>query len=238
MESQVNTKIFLILLSLFIFVNLLYPQASLTNQSGLQSDTQLKDEYKLSSKRNILYSLILPGAGEWGMGRKNRAKFFFGTEFLLWVGYFSVKSYTNVLQNNYQSYAAHHAGVITTNKSEQYWIDIGSSLNIYDFNQQKLIERDRSALYPETDLYYWQWDSETSVRKYNEIRLKEHDWEQRATLVVGGLVLNRIISAIDVIWLLRMEKKAQEKQFSQLYFDCKKNQMGEIVYCLNFKMQW
>ena len=32
--------------------------------------------------------------------------------------------------------------------------------------------------------------------------------------------------------------KAQEKQFSQLYFDCKKNQMGEIVYCLNFKMQW
>jgi hypothetical protein len=234
----VNTKIISISLGLFIFVNALYPQGSIKVYSDLKSNTQLQEEYKLSSKRNILYSLILPGAGEWGMGRKNRAKFFFGTEFLLWIGYFGVKNYTNILQNNYQSYAAHHAGVITANKNEQYWIDIGSSLNIYDFNQQKLIERDRRALYPETDLYYWQWDSENSVRKYNAMRVKEHDWEQRATLVVGGLVLNRIISAIDVIWLLRKEKKAKEKQFSQIYLDYRKDNLGEIVYCLNFKMKW
>ncbi len=187
---------------------------------------------------NILYSLILPGAGQWSMGYHNRAKFFLGTEFVLWVGYLGFNSYANVIQNNYQAYAAVYGEANSSGKNDQYWIDIGSADNIYSFNERKLRDRADDAIYPETAAYYWQWDSRESRKSYNNLRVKEHDWEQRATFMVGAFILNRVVSAIDVIRLIRRENKEVDNRLSRMFFNYTTNQAGSGVYQLNLTVKW
>jgi hypothetical protein len=186
----------------------------------------------------ILYSLLLPGAGQWAMGNHNRAKFFVGAEALLWIGYFGSHAYANMAQDDYKSYAALHANLNSRDKSEQYWIDIGSSVNMYNFNQKRLRERDLKGTYPENDKYFWQWDSEQNIEKYNTLRVKEYNWEKRTTYVVGALILNRLISAIDVIRLIGKEKRESQNRSSMLYFDYRSNKINLGFYQLNFKIYY
>ena len=227
------------------FILLASISLSLSQQVPVWSiETQPQDEMEKAEKKapsrtkNILYSLILPGAGQWSMGYKGRAKFFMGTEFLLWVGYFGTQSYANVIQRDYHSYSSVHAGVNTAQKDEQYWIDIGSADNIYTFNEQRLRDRNKEALYPEAATYYWQWDSKDSRKYYNNLRVKEHNWERRATFVVGAFVLNRLVSAIDVVRIIRKENKKLDNKMSHLHFNYKTTHTGAGVLNLNLSLNW
>ncbi len=202
-------------------------------ESAIEDKTE-----SISSARYILFSLILPGAGQWAMGYQNRAKFFFGAEFLIWVGYIGSNAHANISKNNYQSFATLHAEVISKNKSEQYWIDIGNSENIYKFNEQRLRLRDIKGTYPETDDYFWQWDSKENIKSYNSLRVKEHNWQDRATFMIGAFILNRLVSVIDMIRLIRKEKKESHSKMSKLYFDYKTQQTGSGIFRLNFKIKW
>jgi hypothetical protein len=203
-----------------------------------QSELDTIQKKSSSKAKSVIYSLILPGAGQWSMGYKGRAKFFMGAEVLLWIGYFGTRSYANVIQDNYQSYAAVHAGSNSVDKAEQYWIDIGSSDNIYAFNEERLRDRNKDALYPANNSYYWQWDSKDSRKYYNNLRVQEHDWERRATFIVGAFILNRVVSAIDVIRIIRKEKKQTENQMSSLNFKYKTTKTGAGIFNLNFTMTW
>jgi hypothetical protein len=241
-------RFFLILGILFSFslsqaqANLEFSKQLLTKKSNLfvqEEDQTLSEQESGSNMKYILYSLLLPGAGQWSMGHKGRAKFFLGTEFLLWVGYFGSNAYANNTRNDYHSLAALHANVNTKSKSEQYWIDIGSSSNIFDFNKQQLRERNLNGIYSESSQNFWQWDSQEAVEEYNSLRIKEHNWEQRATFMVGAFVLNRLVSAVDVIRLVKKESKTnQQNKLSQLYFDYKTSRAGAGLVRLNFRMNW
>ena len=210
------------------------------SENYFQDEPRQEQQIKTpSGKVNVLYSLILPGAGQWAMGYKTRAKFFMGTEFLLWAGFIGSHAYSNVVQDNYQSYATVHAGVNSHQKNEQFWIDIGSSDNIFSFNEQQLRERNLRGAYNETSQNYWQWDSNDSRSYYNDLRVQEHNWEQRATFVVGAFILNRIVSTVDVIRLIRKENKAYEGAMSSLMFKYKTDKKtGSGFLNLNLTVSW
>jgi hypothetical protein len=237
-ENDMQVKIVLIVLMISFSFSMAQPVAP--NTAGIFQGSQVDTVQKKSGSRtkSVLYSLILPGAGQWSLGYKGRAKFFMGAEVLLWVGYFGTQSYANVIQDNYQSYAAVHAGTNSMNKAEQYWIDIGSSDNIYAFNEQRLRDRNKDALYSENPTNYWQWDNRESRKYYNNLRVQEHDWERRATFIVGAFILNRVVSAIDVIRLIRKEKKQTENQMSRLNFNYKTTKTGAGMFNLRFTMKW
>ena len=230
----------ILLLSLFIIVTAQAQTGTgFSMQKLIQTEQPSEENIQSGSKGvNILLSLLLPGAGEWRMGHKNTAKFFFGTEFLLWVGYFSFNAYADVIRDDFHAYASVHASANPNYKDDQYWIEIGSAENIYLYNKQRLRERDISGTYPETDLYYWQWDSKENRQRYNQLRVNAHDWERRATFVVSGFILNRLVSAVDVLRLIRKEKRALEQRMSRLYFDYNKDQSGSDVFRLNLAVRW
>ena len=233
-------KAFIVLLNIFSLAVLLAQSPSQFSGSFAgQSEEKRESPSSTGSKtKYVLYSLILPGAGQWGMGEKNRAKFFIGAEALLWMGYFSTNAYADVIQKNYQAYAAVHANIEQQDKTEQYWIDIGSADNIYAFNEQQLRERNLEAVYPESDLYYWQWDSQDNQGSYNSLRVQEHDWERRATFIVGALILNRIVSVIDVIRIIHKEKKQPSEQQSSLSLFYHTDRYNEEHYQLKLTISW
>ncbi|GAB4374173.1 MAG: hypothetical protein Kow0042_18550 [Calditrichia bacterium] len=188
--------------------------------------------------RYVLFSLVLPGAGEWVLGSKGLAKIFFGSEVALWAGYLGTQNYIGVLEDNYQAYAAVHAGVNTADKSEQYWIDVGNADDIFQHNHKRLLQRNLEGTYTENEFYRWVWDSRQSRDQYNELRFKQHDWKRRANILIGGMVLNRLISAVDVIRLLRKQGKESSTQTSRIFFDYRNTVREGEVYCLNLIWQW
>jgi len=191
-------------------------QSVLLAQNSSEIESKNVDRPRHSAKYAFL-SLILPGAGEWAMGEKKLAKIFLGTEITLLVGYFGSRAYARVLERDFYAFAAVHAFVNTRNKSQQYWIDIGNASNIYQFNEKKRVQRNLKATYPETPEYYWQWDAESNRIKYINLRSKQHSWEKTATFIIGGMILNRVISMIDVIRIVRKGRSKSRSQ-TQLYW--------------------
>ncbi len=188
--------------------------------------------------RYVFLSLLIPGAGELFMGESKMAKIFFGTDLLLWAGYFGTQAYVDVLGNDFRTFATVHADVDASDKEEQYWIEIGSAGNIYEYNEQKRVDRRLNETLPENDKFSWQWDSQQNREKYNELRVKQHDWERRATFLISGLILNRLISAIDVVRLIRKDEKSEKKQKSSLYFNYLDDVRHGETMSLNLQMRW
>ena len=173
------------------------------------------------------------------MGHKTAAKIFFGSELALWLGYWGSQSYVNVLQRDLESFAALHAGVDAPGKGDQYWIDVGGYLSLDDFNNQKLLERDLEALYADTPENRWQWDSNQNRRDYVLKRFDRLDWKRRVNWVVGGLVLNRLVSAIDVVRLLRKNRDADSLSHkSDLNFVYSHTPYTGEAYRLNLNIVW
>jgi len=179
------------------------------NKSYLQNHRH-QFKYTKFDGKNILLSLILPGLGEYVGGERGRAKVFFTAEVVLWAGFIGSKAYSNTLKDDYRTYAAIHAGVQTADKGGQYWIDIGNADNIYIFNERRRVQRDLEATYPETDEYSWQWDEQQNREEYAELRSNQNKWKNISTYMIAGLIMNRIFSAVDIVYLIRKNKERDE----------------------------
>jgi len=190
-------------------------------------------------KSNILLSLLIPGLGEWRMGHHKAAKIFMGTEVIMWASYLSTLGYINVQQNDLKTFAATNAGVNTGDKDDQYWIDVGQANSIYAFNESKLLERDLNGRYEEGAGFDWQWQSEEDRRTYREKRLRRLDWKRTSTFVAGGIVLNHLVSAVDVLRIVRKRGKSDvaESRSSLLNFSYVPEQGAERVQ-LNFTLMF
>ena len=51
------------------------------------------------------------------------------------------------------------------------------------------------------DKWDWQWDTEGNREKFEDHRIKSDKYTWATKFVIGGIVLNHIISAIDALYL-------------------------------------
>lgn len=156
-----------------------------------------------TARQLLLKSLILPGWGEHSLKYHRRGFILNSSELVLWVGYAALLYFGNSAEQDMQAYAAQHAGIDPAGKDFYYFTDIGNYANIYEYNEQKLRYRQYRSLYPETAEYFWTWDSAVSRRKYDRLRYNSQQVLHMASFAIGGLVVNRIISMIDIIALTR-----------------------------------
>ena len=163
-----------------------------------------------SKVKAFFFSFLLPGAGEYYAGSKKLAGVFLGTEAFLWATYFSFRTYGNWKKSDYQLFAASHAGADVSGKDHQYFVDIGNYDDIRAYNEAKLRQRDVEALYPEDETHTWEWDSESSRQAFEKLRVSSDTAYNRSLFVLGGIVVNHIISGIDAVRLARKAEKADE----------------------------
>ena len=203
-----------------------------------QPDPQITQQSR-GGVENVLLSMLIPGLGEWRMGNKRAAKIFMGTEVVMWISYLSTRGYINVVQNDLEAFAASRAGVNTAGKGDQYWIDVGQAESIYAFNESKLLERDLNGRYEEGAGFDWQWQSEEDRTDYRQRRLDRLDWKRRSTFLAGGIVLNHLVSAVDVVRLLRKNRSSElsEERSSVLNFSYVPEQGAERMQ-LNFTVMF
>ncbi|RKY82825.1 hypothetical protein DRQ07_00195 [candidate division KSB1 bacterium] len=169
----------------------------------LIKDKQEQKTVKYNTEKSVckagafFYSLALPGAGQLYAGNKKSAKIFIAAETVLWATYFTFRAYGSQKRNDYMAYAAAHAGVNNQDKDHKYYVAVENYSSLRDYNNAKLKQRNINALYPENEQYWWQWDSEESRKTFESLRVSSDKAFDRAVIVIGGIVVNHLISAID-----------------------------------------
>ena len=156
-----------------------------------------------------LHSLILPGWGQMDLGDKKRATRFFIQEAGLWLAFIGAKKSSDWYESDYLAFAELHAGVDMQGKNYLYAVNIGHYDDFHTYNQTKEQQRLIKEKYAEGQGLEWQWDSSENRIKFDQMRINAVTHDKYARFAIGGLVLHRLISFVDVLYLERQNNNFQ-----------------------------
>ena len=151
--------------------------------------------------KKVLKSIILPGWGQNKLGFEKSANKYFKREGLLLLSYFSNKSLAKWYQGDYTALAELHANVNTDDKDYLFFVNLGHYNSLQDYNDIKDRKRLVNDKYPENVNYNWRWDSVENRLKFDSVRIKSAIFVKYADFTIAGLILHRVISLIDILYL-------------------------------------
>lgn len=211
-----RNKIILLMIIFFLFAGNLLSQISkdtdnkykLMNLSeNLLKDSLTNQKESVSTRTeekspaiSILLSAILPGAGHYYTGRMDVGSYFLGAEAGLWLGLFGVNYYGGVLEDDSRSFASVHAGLNKDGKDDDYFANVGTFLNIYQYNNDKLQSGQYDKIY-DINTHFWNWDSPANQGEFDQQRKKSERTYNLSTIFVTGLIINRFVSGISALVL-------------------------------------
>ena len=149
-------------------------------------------------------SLVLPGWGEYSLDNQIRGRIFVLSETVLLLAILGSYSVSKRQDTEFKAYAAEHAGISPVGKDRQFWVDIGNYSSLFTFNLEHLRWRDFNALYEDNDTWAWAWDSSNNRERFENMRIASDSWRLRGSFLIGGVVLNHIVSAIDALYLSKI----------------------------------
>ena len=152
----------------------------------------------------VVKSLGLPGWGEYSLDNQIRGRIFVLSETVLLLAILGSYSVAQRQETEYKAYAAEHAGIDPIGKDRQFWVDIGNYSSLFSFNEEHLRWRDFNALYEDNDTWAWTWDSSNNRERFENMRIASDSWRLRGSFLIGGVVLNHIVSAIDALYLSKI----------------------------------
>jgi len=159
----------------------------------------------------VIKSFLVPGWGQNELGYKSRSKKYIYVEVGILLSLYTSSKYSNEIKRNYIAYAAKHAGIVTTGKDREYWVDIGNFNTLNDYNSEHLRNREVGELYPQTQKWNWNWDTSKNRKYFESRRIQSDKMKLFSTFTIGGLFLNHFVSSIDALYLKRL---STSKSFS------------------------
>lgn len=155
-----------------------------------------------SPRQAFWRSLLVPGWGQHYAGGGGLR--FAAAEVGLWAGYLGLRGLEGVRRENYQSYAAQHAGARTQGKGAEFFDDLGFYESRLQHDQYALYDEGPLAQpYPATPEYAWEWDSEASRQQYRRLRNTSASAGRQALYTTGLVVINRVVAAVHAARLAR-----------------------------------
>ena len=169
----------------------------------------------ISTTRAVLYSLLIPGLGDYKLGNHGRATAFFIAEGVIWVSYAVFEVQGNQREDEYQDLTVRFAGVTRTGHSDDFY----ATLREFDTSEEyeadvKLDGRNElvnsgglEALNADAleryfvenrleDYEPWQWASVDRKLQYSEVRSSSKTSYRRADYMIAAAAANRVVSAI------------------------------------------
>jgi hypothetical protein len=175
-----------------------------------QSPEPVSGLQPLSAKRAILYSLLLPGLGDYYAGHKTRATTFFMVDAGIWISYGVMKSQSSRREDAFQEMAVRYAGVSVTGLSDDYYSTIGQ-YNTHREYEAEFKKEHRIDIWPDvgyetmeqyyienrvTDFEEWAWQSDEHRQDFRELRSSSRLSDRRAGYMFALAAANRVIAAL------------------------------------------
>ncbi len=193
-------RVFLLLVTMVTFAGPAWPQASpsageLPDPSVLFGTGQSAAP---SEEKSVFLavglSLVLPGMGELYADNFGTGKYFLMADGVLWLTYTGLSLSSTWVQDDADVYMTQHAGASPDGRDDQFRVNVGNYMTVYEYNEAKLRAREYAQLY-DPAVQYWNWDAEANRGAYRDLRITSDKLERNATFVIGALVVNRLISA-------------------------------------------
>jgi hypothetical protein len=174
------------------------------------------DPQKKSVGLAVLYSLLLPGMGELYADGFGSGKYFLMAEGALWLTFTTFELYGNQLRDDARAFAFSRAGVNPAGKDDQYYVDIGNFLDIYDYNEKQLRDRELDKLYDPAAGFAWEWDSDASRATYRDQRISSENMYNNKKFVVAAILVNHVASAVNAARAAISHNSALDKALGDL----------------------
>ncbi len=171
------------------------------------------EDSKKSVGLGVIYSLLLPGMGELYADAYDIGKYFTIADGALWGTFIGMNVHANWQENNYKSYAESRAGISNENKDENYYATISAYSDIESYNNEKALGRNFEEMY-DPDKYFWKWNTEAERESYREMWTSSEQTKNDIRFIVGGLILNRVASAINAARLVTSYNNRLEEELS------------------------
>lgn len=183
-----------------------------TNQNHDRPDQPVKGKSILKAG---LLSALVPGAGEYYLGHRVKARYFFAAEAMTWLGYFSFRTYGSWRKDDYINYAARYADARLEGKSEKFhdWVGFYESIDVFN-SLGRVGDPDRAYL-PNTPENHWRWDSPEHQAVYRGLKTKSKDAYNRANFMLGVALVTRVISIVDAVRDARGMQRRINDTFAQ-----------------------
>jgi hypothetical protein len=187
-----------------------HAQATGHDSAVMIGDPETESTGELSIRRAVLYSLLLPGLGDWYAGNKGRAKTFFVVDAALWTTFIVFRVQGNQREEGYQNFATEFAGVSGTGYSDEFYSTIGqfnrSDDYEADFKKDHRIDLWPDVGYDAMEKYYvenrvsdfqdWAWYSWELRVDYREMRSASKLSYRRSGYILALAVANRVVASI------------------------------------------
>tara|TARA_B100000965_G_scaffold241843_1_gene202911 strand:- start:12 stop:668 length:657 start_codon:yes stop_codon:yes gene_type:complete len=173
---------------------------------------------------STLRSLMFPGWGELNEFNilsednniesieyiKDRSKNLMIAESVIWISLFVSEELGSSYKNDFMLLAENNAGVdwssIPSNEFEKYAANVGNfgSMNNGPDSYNSVRAVNNLSLYDEGIGYEWDWNDNNSNRlRYDKLRNRNGKLEKLSEYMVASLLINRIVSAFDVLSIKR-----------------------------------
>ena len=183
------------------FESILY--SAIGSDDFLTPVDQVERVGKHSSEKSVFkaaaYSLLLPGLGEYYVGNRAKANYFFGVEAMTWVTFISLRIYGGWKEDDYIRFAAEHAGAQLENKDDEFRNLLSQYEDIDQYNTLGRALEPSSPYYEDNAENHWMWQSTDDRVAYRILRESSRDAYKRADWVVLTSLLTRVVSVIDAV---------------------------------------
>ncbi len=172
-----------------------------------------------SPGKAFLMNLAIPGSGHLYAGEK-RGFVHLGLEGVAWAAYLYYHDLGKSKEREYEGYADGHWDY------EQWKTDAQTTLPPEDFAAADSLilyfrDNNRQQYYEDIGKIstYWSgWDSQDNRNFYRGIRAHSNNFLKNAHSAVAGAFVNRIVSAVDVLRILKQRSRAALGTETQLRF--------------------
>jgi hypothetical protein len=154
----------------------------------------------------ILYSILLPGMGELYAEDYSSGKYFTVADGALWGILIGMNTYAGWQKDRYEAYAVTNGGITTSGKDAAYYATIGDYSSINQYNDAQALNRDFGSMY-NAETHYWSWPSTEQRKTYRGMWTASEQTYNDIRFVVGALIVNRIVSAINAVRLVSAYNK-------------------------------
>lgn len=154
---------------------------------------------KKSLPKAILLSALVPGAGEWYVGSRTKAKAFFGVEAAIWVGYASFSVYKNWKYDDMIRFGDEFANAQLAGRDDAFLDLVGFYGSIDDYNSLGRATDPERPYLADTPENHWRWQTESAQSSFRQIKNSYREAKRRSDFMLGLAIVNRIVSIVDAV---------------------------------------
>jgi len=143
-------------------------------------------------------SIVLPGMGHYYVDKPKSAFIYLSADFASLFGALVFYGLADNREKSARSFATTAAGIGKAPSGEAYWRQVGAYMDAAEYNEAVTLSRgDANALYQDPE-NHWHWADKEQQDRYNNLRQKARDFRVASSFFVGALVVNRILSTVDI----------------------------------------